>query len=278
MVRDWAGEGNVLRWVVCALALACALPASAAPRRIVSLDYCADQFVLALADRNQIVALSRGSQRDDSYYRERAHGIRLTRGTLEEVLALRPDLVVRNWGGPWDAEAVYGRFDLPVLQVGDAPNFDAAREDLLDASRVIGQVERGEAIGRDLTARLARLRASAPRSPQPVLYLSAGGAVAGSGTMMQSVIEAAGGRNVHEGESWTVMPLERLVEMPPALIALGFFDHGRSRVNPWLPGRHPALRRALARAETVTLPLAAISCEAWYAIDAAELLASALRT
>jgi iron complex transport system substrate-binding protein len=95
--------------------------------------------------------------------------------------------------------------------------------------------------------------------------------------MMDAVIEAAGGRNVHQGQSWTVLPLERLVEMPSALIALGFFDHGRSRVNPWLPGQHPAVREALARTHTVTLPLAAISCEAWYAIDAAETLAAALR-
>ena len=262
----------------CALALLLASPASAEPQRIVSLDYCADQFVLALADREQIVALSRGSRRDDSYYRARARGIRQTRGTLEEVLALRPDLVVRNWGGPWDAQAVYARFDVPVLQVGDAADFDVARQDLLDAARVIGRAGRGEALARDLDLRLARLRATTPRTPPPVLYLSAGGAVAGAGTMMHSVIEAAGGRNVHQGESWTVMPLERLVEMPPALIALGFFDHGRSRVNPWLPGRHPALRRALARAETVTLPTAAISCEAWYAIDAAERLAAALHT
>lgn len=276
MVRDGAGE-VVLRWVVCALALLFATPAWAAPRRIVSLDYCADQFVLALADREQIVALSRGAQRDDSYYRERARGIRQTRGTLEEVLALRPDLVVRNWGGPWDAEAVYARFGVPVLQVGDAANFAAAREDLLDAARVIGRNNRGASLARDLDVRLARLQASTPNTRQPVLYLSAGGAVAGSGTMMQSVIEAAGGRNVHRGESWTVMPLESLAQMPPALIALGFFDHGRSLVNPWLPGRHPAVRRALARAETVTLPTSAVACEAWFSIDAAEHLAAALR-
>lgn len=266
-----------MRWIICALALVWSPAAWAAPQRVVSLDYCADQFVLALADRDQIVALSRGSQRDDSYFRNRAHGIRQTRGTLEEVLALRPDLVVRNWGGPWDAEQVYARFNVPVLQVGDAPTFDAAREDLLDAARTIGHSDRGQTLARDLDMRLARLRASAPAAAPPVLYLSAGGAVAGSGTMMHSVIEAAGGRNAHAGESWTVLPLERLVELPPALIALGFFDHARSNVNPWLPGRHPALRRALARSRTVTLPLPAISCEAWYAVDAAEQLAAALR-
>lgn len=265
-----------MRCMLCVLALLFAPSAWAEPRRIVSLDYCADQFVLALADREQIVALSRGSQRDDSYYRERARGIRQTRGTLEEVLALRPDLVVRNWGGPWDAEAVYARFGVPVLQVGDAPDFAAARADLLDAAHAIGRPRRGQALARDLDARLARLRASAT-PPQPVMYLSAGGAVAGAGTMMHAVIEAAGGRNVHPGEGWNLLPLERLTQMPPALIALGFFDHGRSRMNPWLPGRHPALRRALSHSETVRLPTAAIACEAWYAIDAAETLAGAIQ-
>ena len=267
-----------MRWLICAMALACALPAHAEPRRIVSLDYCADQFVLALADRDQIAALSRGARRDDSYFRDRAAGIRQTRGTLEEVLALRPDLIVRNWGGPWDAEAVYGRFNIPVLQVGGAPDFIAAREDVRDAARTIGHVERGEAIARDLDIRLARLAAGAPRQPSDVMYLSAGGAVAGSGTMIDAVIIAAGGRNLRTDASWTVMPLERLVETPPALIALGFFNSGREQVNAWSPSHHPALRRALRDARTVQLPIAAISCEAWYAIDAADAIAAALRT
>ncbi|MGQ0534055.1 MAG: ABC transporter substrate-binding protein [Caulobacteraceae bacterium] len=265
-----------MRWIICAIALALALPASAEPRRIVSLDYCADQFVLALADRDQIAALSRGSQRDDSYFRERARGIRQTRGTLEEVLALRPDLVVRNWGGPWDASQVYSRFNVPVLQVGDAPDFATARTDLLDAASKLGHRERGEAIVRDLDTRLARL--AMHRSNAPVMYLSGGGAVAGRGTMMDAVIAAAGGRNIRIEASWQVLPLERLVQTPPALIALGFFDTGRDRINAWSPSRHPTLRRALAHARTVSLPPAVIACEAWYAIDAAELMAAALDT
>lgn len=266
-----------MRWFLCAIALAMAWPAYAAPRRVVSLDYCADQFVLALADRDQIAALSRGSRREDSYYRDRAAGIRQTRGTLEEVLALRPDLVVRNWGGPWDAAQVYARFGVPVLQVGDTPTFEEARVDLLDAARVLGHPESGEALARDLDARLARLRASASRTRPPVVYLSAGGAMAGSGTMMDSIISAAGGRNLRAEASWQVLPLERLVETPPALIALGFFESRREEVNAWSPSHHPALRRALENARTVRLPPAAISCEAWYAIDAAEQIAGALR-
>jgi iron complex transport system substrate-binding protein len=265
-----------MHWLVCALALFCAWPASAEPHRIVSLDYCADQFVLALADRDQIAALSRGSQRDDSYFRARARGIRQTRGTLEEVLALRPDLIVRNWGGPWDAEQVYARFGVPLLQVGDTPDFVTARADLLNAAQVIGHRERGEAIARHLDARLARLANTSADRP-PVIYLSAGGAIAGSGTMMDSVITAAGGRNLRTEASWTVLPLERLVETPPALVALGFFGSGREQVNAWSPSHHPAFRRAIANAHTVHLSPAVISCQAWYAIDAAEQIAAALR-
>jgi iron complex transport system substrate-binding protein len=267
----------VLRFLsALAFALIVALPAQAAPRRIVSLDYCADQFVLALADRQQIAALSRGSRRDDSYFRDRARGIAQTRGTLEEVLALRPDLVVRNWGGPWDAEAAYARFGVPVLQVGDAPSFDAARDDLRDAARVLGHAARGEVIARDLDARLARLAAATPRTRPAIMYLSAGGAVAGRGTMMDAVITAAGGQNLRTEASWTLLPLERLVETPPALIALGFFDHGRTRMNAWRPTRHAAVERALARARTVSLPVASVSCEAWFAIDAAEAITAEL--
>lgn len=266
---------RVFLLAICALAFA--QTAEARPQRVVSLDYCADQFVLALADREQIAALSPGARREDSYFRQRAAGIRQTRGTLEEVLALRPDLVVRNWGGSWDAEAVYARFGVPVLQVGDSLDFAHARVDLLEAGRALGQSARAEALTRELDARLARLSERAPEEPAPVMYLSAGGAVAGEGTMIDSVIIAAGGQNVREGSSWALLPLERLVQTPPALIALGFFDTQRTQMNAWSPSRHPALRRALAEARTVNLPPATIACEAWYAIDAAELISSALR-
>lgn len=265
--------------LLCALgALLFVAPAHAAPRRIVSLDYCADQFVLALADREQIAAVSRGALRDDSYFRERARGLRRTRGTLEEVLALQPDLVVRNWGGSWDAQAAYGRFGISVLQVGDAATFAAARADVLEAATALGHASRGAAIARDLDARLARLNDAAPMERAPVMYLSAGGAVAGRGVLMDDIIAVAGGRNVRADASWTLMPLERMIETPPVLIALGFFDHGRTRMNAWSPSRHPVLLRSLARARTVTLPTAAIACEAWFAIDAAEAISTALRS
>ncbi len=268
-----------MRSFACALALVLTLvfPAMGEPRRVVSLDYCADQFVLGLADRDQIAAVSHGAARDDSYYRDRAYGLRQVRPTLEETLALYPDLIVRTWGGPWDASAAYGRFHVPVLQLGDAADFAQARAQLLQAAHALGHDDRGAALARDLDVRLARLQTSAPANAPAIMYLSAGGATPGPGVLMDAVIRAAGGRNIAAAPSWNVLPLERLAQTPPAFVVTAFFDTGRTQMNAWSPSRHPAFRAALSRTHIVALPAAAVSCEAWTAIDAAEVIAAALR-
>ena len=70
--------------------------AQAAPR-VLSLDQCADQYVLALSPRVSIVGLSTRANDPDSRLRELARGLPLRRTTLESALAARPDLVVRYW-------------------------------------------------------------------------------------------------------------------------------------------------------------------------------------
>jgi iron complex transport system substrate-binding protein len=183
---------------------------------------------------------------------------------------------VRDWGGPWDSNQVFARFGVPVLNVGEVHDFAAARDALLRAAAAFDQSSRGEALTHNLDLRLARLRTRESGAPHPVIYMSAAGAVAGPGVMMDAVIRAGGGRNLKTEPGWAVAPLETLVQTPPALIALGFFDTGRTAMDSWSPARHPALQRALAHAQTVSLPPGAISCEAWYAIDAAERIADVL--
>src|SRR6187431_1131225 len=83
------------------LALA-GMPAGAAdpPRRVASFNVCADQLVIALADPDQIVALSPNA-RDPaiSVVAEKAAGYPLLGRTAESMVPLKPDLVLV---GPWD--------------------------------------------------------------------------------------------------------------------------------------------------------------------------------
>src|SRR5690554_3799563 len=68
---------------------------AAAPERIVSLNLCVDQYLLALADRDQIAALTQFA-RDPEVSAAAAHaeGFHQIRGAAEEVVQLNPDLVL----------------------------------------------------------------------------------------------------------------------------------------------------------------------------------------
>src|SRR5271167_3350439 len=69
--------------------------APARPHRIVSLNACADQYLIALADKDQIAALTQFARDPNlSFYAARARDYPYTHGQAEAVLALRPDLIV----------------------------------------------------------------------------------------------------------------------------------------------------------------------------------------
>ena len=72
---------------------------SSEPIRVVSLDYCADQFLLKLADPEQILALSPDAGAGFSYLREEAQGSPTVRPRAEDLIALSPDLAIRSYGG-----------------------------------------------------------------------------------------------------------------------------------------------------------------------------------
>src|SRR3546814_8871463 len=84
-----------VRLTVLAIAMACSVAAAAQPRRIVSMNMCADQLLIELADHSQIAALTELS-RDPvlSFHADRAQSYPVAGGSAEEVLMLRPDLVV----------------------------------------------------------------------------------------------------------------------------------------------------------------------------------------
>ena len=134
------------------------------PTRIVSLDYCADQYVLKLADRTQILAISPDAVEDFSYMREKAVGIPTVRPVAEDVLTLKPDLVVRAYGGGANSVAFFKRAGVPVLQVGWAATVDG--EELGAIPTIIqhmaegmGQAERGQALVQDFRAGMNALHA-----------------------------------------------------------------------------------------------------------------------
>lgn len=250
--------------------------AGASAPRAVSLDYCADQFLLALADDAQIVAVSPLAASAYSRERTRAEGFRRLRANAEEIAPLKPDVALRVWGGEPRLEALLARAGARVVTLDYASDFDAVRANIRKAAQALGREARGAALVADLDARLAAL-AGRPLHGEPALYVTPGGVTAGSGTMIDAIFQAARVRNAAAEAGhmfWPPLPAERLVLDPPGLIVTGFFRDGDETFNHWSAARHPTFKRLFARARAVHLSADVLSCPGWFAVEAAEAIAA----
>jgi iron complex transport system substrate-binding protein len=239
------------------------------PERIVSLDYCADQFVLGLADRDQIAALSPHAEDDYAYFREAAAGLPQVAPNLEEVLALKPDLVVRTYGGGLAMGDQLHRLGVPVLELGFAETFEGIAQTTAAAGAALGQPARGEALAADLRRRLAT--PSAP-SDLSALYVTPGGATAGQGTLIDQVFAAAGYRNAVAGPGWPDLPLEAIAADPPDVVVTAFYGSAFGGLNTWSEAQHPLITNLLRTRPVIALDAAQVSCGGWFVADAADAL------
>lgn len=241
-----------------------AAPVMAQPQRIVSLDYCADQYVLGLARREQIAALSPLARSDYASLASEAEGLPLIRADIEAVLAARPDLVVRSWGGDGRLVATLERLGIAVHEIGYVTGFDDVRREVRAASEAFAAPETGEAVLARMDAALESVEASIP---QTALYVTPGGVTAGEGTFVDAIIRAAGLDNASRQPGWTDLPLEAVAAATPDIIVTGFMNGGTEGVNVWSASRHPVMRRALKQRPAISLDTGILSCASWLAAD-----------
>ncbi|MDR6625097.1 ABC transporter substrate-binding protein [Caulobacter segnis] len=259
--------------LVAALALAPGL-ARAAPR-VMSLDSCADQYVLALAPRDSIVGLSYRAVSRDSYMRDAAVGLPLRRATFESLVTARPQVVVRLWGGDARLVQALERKGVTTVALDDAADFDGVRANVRKVATALDRRAQGEAIVARMDAQLAR--AAGAGKGRSALYLTPGGFTAGAGTLIDALLKAAGYGNATPTPYFAPVSLEGLVMRPPAAVVLGLFDMARAGADRWGPGRHAALQRVVATRTAASLPASVVGCPGWFAADGARMLAEAAR-
>lgn len=260
----------------CAGVLLAAVPGGAAAEaqeRVVSLDYCADQYVLRFVERDRILALSPDAAKPFSYLRERAAGLPTVPARAEAVLPLRPGLVVRSYGGGPDAAAFFERAGVPVVNLGRALDLEGVMEVTAAAADALGAPGEGEALAVRMRARLAALPRRNGR--KTALYVTPGGVTTGPGSLVHEVLRAAGYDNFEPRPGWRPLPLERLAYGRPDLVVAAFFGDSAVHGGPWSAVRHPLARRLLGEGPTVFLEGAWTACGGWFLIDAVEALAAA---
>lgn len=240
------------------------------PKRIISLDYCADQYVLKFAAKDHILAVSPDAAKDFSYMRDTARGVPTVRPVAEEVLLLKPDLIVRSYGGGPGATRFYEQAGIPVLDVGWASDLPSVLANTQRIADELGAHERGVKAVVNAKARLEAL-SKTPKG-KTILYMTPSGVTTGPGSLVHELIVAAGLENFQKEAGWRPLPLERLAYEQPDLIAAAFFDAKNSRPDAWSAMNHPVARAQLKRNSVIPLNSAWTSCNGWYLIEGVEAL------
>ena len=247
--------------------------AAAAPQRVVSLDQCSDQYVLALVPRANIAGLSHRADDQDAHLAAAARGLPQRRSSYEAVFAARPDVVVRYWGGDPRLVRAHEAHGVRVATIHDAQDFDEVRANVTRVAAALGRPDTGERLLAAMDADLAAAAGAA--AGRRALYLTPGGFTAGRGSLVDAMLRAAGFRNAEGARGFVPAPMERLVLDPPPTFVLGFFD--MARFSRWDLSRHPVLER-LRRGRTVaSLPGKLLHCPGWFAAEAPRRLAEAAR-
>lgn len=256
-----------------------AAPPAAAPKRIVSLNLCADQYLIALADPGQIAGLSQFA-RDPalSYYADRARSFPTASRSAERILLLKPDLVV---GAPFRQ-----REALVSLKARGVPMVDLPRKDDLAGieetitlmAEKVGHPERGRALIASIRARIAGI-GPAPGKGRVAAYYQRQGFLTGTGTLVDDMMTRLGLVNL--ARRLDLPPLSRLsieqmaIAHPDFLVLESATAQVTDRGTEML--HHPLLERTIAPAHRLYIPQALTVCGGPSYPAALELLAARLR-
>jgi len=229
-----------------AAAMAWAMPDRAPakrPQRIVSLNLCADQYLLELADRDQIAGLTRNADDPDmSAAAARAAGLNIMGTSAEELLVLDPDLIIGIPAKRGSMMAAVAQRDYTVLDLKSAASYADIVAQIREVAAAVGHVERGEA----LIARMNRDLATLPKAKAAgvAAYYQRRGYMTGTGTLIDDVMTRIGLTNLAarlDKPALSQLSLEEMVAaQPDYLIVESATDRMTDQGTEML--HHPALK------------------------------------
>jgi iron complex transport system substrate-binding protein len=246
------------------------------PQRIVSTNVCADQLALALADRTRIVSVSRMAiEPQISNYADAARGIPINHARAEEIVELKPDLILGDIYTGKGANRLAGTLGVPVHIVGIGSSLDDVRNVIREAARALGETDRGAAMIAQMDQRIARAQSATAKTLTALVY-EPNGVTSSSGTLTDEVLKAAGLRNIAPtlmSGSYGTVPLEAVVASAPQLLILDDSYTGTSsRAQSIL--RHPAFRSLEGRTTLYHMPSRLWLCPGPWVAEAVERLAA----
>ena len=228
--------------------------------RIVSLNLCADPYLMEFAAPEQIIALTWNSHDPtQSPFASRAANFPVTSGRLEEIVEMAPDLVILSPFSMSNRRQTLHRLGIATLTLNAANDYETAREEII----ALGQAIQREAQARNyllnLDARMARLDRKGISAG--LLNIQRRGLTTGAGHILDDIIHRAGAQNLGRiaGDGMVVVSLEHVLMLQPDyLLMIGSPPEAIDRGTEVFA--HPVLQENFPPDRRITLPASMVLC------------------
>jgi iron complex transport system substrate-binding protein len=251
------------------------LKADERPQRVVSVNLCSDQFLVMLADPEQIASVSYLSRDpDSSFVADEAEAYPLNHARAEEIIRLNPDLVLVTPHTNPRLRTTLKQLGYPLHQLSLGSRLEEIFSDIRQLAVRLGQASRGESLIAQMQRRLpSGLTDEAAPRPTAIFYQPRG-YTSGANTLQDEALRLAGWNNLaaQQGvKGYTAVPLEEiLLWQPGTLFTSPYTNSGDSLAERQL--RHPALKRLLAQRPLREIPYKYWICPGPMLADAVRLL------
>ncbi|MBS0363328.1 MAG: ABC transporter substrate-binding protein [Proteobacteria bacterium] len=218
------------------------------PQRIMSLNLCADLLLLQLAPKGRIASVTFLAQDGARAIAPGlADGVPQNHGTAEDVVRVKPDLILDSGLSSPLVRDMARRVGAKVVDVKNANNFQDIRDDLRQVGEAVGASAQAEVLVGKMDATLAGLAAHPPARRLRVVAWSGGSAVPGKDSLTDAIITAAGATNIaaQPGPAESSFGVEELLATRPDALLYGGATLGKpSLLND--EGQHRVVRRLYA--------------------------------
>ncbi|MBN7762907.1 ABC transporter substrate-binding protein [Nitratireductor aquibiodomus] len=251
-------------------------PVSATPERVMSLNLCTDQLAMTLAEPEQLISVSFLAREPDlSMLHEKAQGFPVNRGLAEEVFLEKPDLVVTGTYSLHNTTALLKRLGFRIEEFSFVQTLDTIPGEIRRMGALLGQEARAEKLAEDFSQELDAIAKSQCDMRPTMIAYDQNGVALGSGTLADSVMQAAGFANLAADLGLVGVapfPLEQVIAARPDVIVTSASE-GAPTLGEHVP-RHPAIAALPDTRIGAFVPAGAWSCGSPAVIEAVRALAS----
>jgi iron complex transport system substrate-binding protein len=208
-----------------------------AAARVASLNLCTDEYLMLLGRPEQIASVSYLSHDPlESPLWRLARRYNGNRGSIEDVLTLRPSLILSMGGGGRATALLASRLHVKSLDLPYATSLERVADNLRTVAAALRDPRRAE----PWIAKMRQLRRTAPRKAEDAIWISGHGDTFAPGSLGSQWLRLAGFEQRPLPGRAT---LETLLTKPPKmLIQSNYRSSEMSEGVRWL--NHPIVRQA----------------------------------